>query len=88
MKNELGWEPSLQFEEGIEKTVKWYLENQEWLDNVTSGEAKLSKNTIAKGENVVLTIPVSNVGQRDGEEVVQVYLRRPGDKEVPPYSNS
>ena len=37
LKKELGWEPSLQFEEGIEKTVKWYLENQEWLDNVTSG---------------------------------------------------
>ena len=35
---ELGWEPSLQFEDGIEKTVKWYLENQEWLDNVTSGD--------------------------------------------------
>lgn len=35
---ELGWEPSLQFEEGIEKTVRWYLENQDWLDNVTSGE--------------------------------------------------
>lgn len=35
---ELGWEPSLQFEEGIERTVKWYLENQEWLDNVTSGD--------------------------------------------------
>ena len=34
---ELGWEPSLQFEEGIEKTVRWYLDNQEWLDNVTSG---------------------------------------------------
>ena len=36
LQRELGWEPSLQFEEGIEKTVKWYLENQEWLDNVTS----------------------------------------------------
>ena len=34
---ELGWEPSLQFEEGIEKTVRWYLDNQQWLDNVTSG---------------------------------------------------
>ena len=33
-----GWEPSLQFEEGIEETVKWYLENQEWIDHVTSGE--------------------------------------------------
>ena len=38
LKNELGWEPSLQFEEGIEKTVRWYLENQDWLDNVTSGD--------------------------------------------------
>ena len=37
IKNELGWEPSLQFEEGIQKTVKWYLENQEWMDNVTDG---------------------------------------------------
>lgn len=37
IKRELGWEPSLQFEEGIEKTVKWYLENQEWMDNITSG---------------------------------------------------
>lgn len=34
----LGWEPSLQFEEGIEKTVRWYLDNQEWMDNVTSGD--------------------------------------------------
>ena len=38
LKSELGWEPSLQFEEGIEKTVRWYLEHQDWLDNVTSGE--------------------------------------------------
>jgi len=38
LKNELGWEPSLQFEEGIEKTVRWYLDNQEWMDGVTSGE--------------------------------------------------
>lgn len=37
IKNELGWEPSLQFEEGIEKTVTWYLANQEWMDNITSG---------------------------------------------------
>ena len=38
LQRELGWEPSLQFEEGIEKTVSWYLEHQEWLDNITSGE--------------------------------------------------
>jgi dTDP-glucose 4,6-dehydratase len=35
---ELGWSPSLQFEEGIERTVKWYLENQKWMERVTSGE--------------------------------------------------
>ena len=38
LKNELGWEPSLQFEEGIEKTVKWYLDNKKWIDRVTSGD--------------------------------------------------
>ncbi len=38
LKRELGWEPSLQFEEGIEITVRWYLDNKEWMDNVTSGE--------------------------------------------------
>ncbi len=35
--NELGWEPSVTFEEGLEKTVEWYLQNNEWLQNVTSG---------------------------------------------------
>ena len=38
IQKELGWEPSLQFEEGIEKTVRWYLDNQAWMDNVTSGD--------------------------------------------------
>ena len=38
LQRELGWEPSLQFEEGIEKTVRWYLDHQEWMDNITSGE--------------------------------------------------
>jgi len=37
LQNELGWKPSLQFEEGLEKTVDWYLANEEWLNNVTSG---------------------------------------------------
>lgn len=37
IKDELGWEPSLQFEEGIEITIDWYLNNQQWLDRVTSG---------------------------------------------------
>lgn len=40
LKDELGWEPSLQFEEGIEKTVKWYLENDEWMNNVVNGDYK------------------------------------------------
>lgn len=38
LQKELGWEPSLQFEEGIEKTVRWYLDNQDWIDNITSGD--------------------------------------------------
>jgi dTDP-glucose 4,6-dehydratase len=38
LQRELGWEPSLQFEEGIERTVKWYLDNQDWMDSVTSGD--------------------------------------------------
>ena len=37
LQRELGWEPSLQFEEGIERTVRWYLDNQAWMDRVTSG---------------------------------------------------
>ncbi|SNR49821.1 dTDP-glucose 4,6-dehydratase [Lutibacter agarilyticus] len=37
LKNELNWVPSLQFEEGLEKTIDWYLENVEWMENVTSG---------------------------------------------------
>ncbi len=38
LSNELGWKPSLQFEEGIDHTVRWYLDHQAWLDSVTSGE--------------------------------------------------
>ena len=38
LQRELGWEPSLQFEEGIEKTVRWYFDNQEWMDRITSGD--------------------------------------------------
>ena len=44
LQKELGWEPSLQFEEGIEKTVRWYLDNQEWMDNITSGEYQRFNN--------------------------------------------
>ena len=38
LQKELGWKPSLQFEEGLDKTVEWYLSNEVWLNNVTSGE--------------------------------------------------
>ena len=37
IKEELSWEPSLQFEQGIEKTIQWYLENDQWLENISSG---------------------------------------------------
>ncbi len=40
LQNELGWKPSLKFEEGLEKTVSWYLSHEEWLNNVTSGAYK------------------------------------------------
>ncbi len=40
LQKELGWTPSLQFEEGLERTVDWYLTNEEWLNNVTSGSYK------------------------------------------------
>jgi dTDP-glucose 4,6-dehydratase len=38
LKRDLGWEPSIQFEEGLSKTIDWYLSNREWIDHVTSGE--------------------------------------------------
>ncbi len=49
LQRELGWEPSLQFEEGIEKTVRWYLDNQEWMDKVTSGEYQRYYEEMYKG---------------------------------------
>ena len=49
LQRELGWEPSLQFEEGIEKTVRWYLDNQEWMDNITSGEYQTYYENMYKG---------------------------------------
>lgn len=49
LQRELGWEPSLQFEEGIEKTVRWYLDNQEWMDNVTSGDYEKYYEQMYKG---------------------------------------
>jgi dTDP-glucose 4,6-dehydratase len=38
LNSELGWKPSVTFEEGLGKTIDWYLENKEWLENVTSGD--------------------------------------------------
>ena len=49
LQKELGWEPSLQFEEGIEKTVRWYLDHQEWMDNITSGEYEKYYEEMYKG---------------------------------------
>ena len=50
LQKELGWEPSLQFEEGIEKTVHWYLDNQEWMDNVTSGDYQKYYESMYEGK--------------------------------------
>ena len=52
LQKELGWEPSLQFEEGIEKTVRWYLNNQEWMDNITSGEYEKYYSEMYAGKTV------------------------------------
>ena len=49
LQKELGWEPSLQFEEGIEKTVRWYLDHQEWMDNITSGDYEKYYEEMYKG---------------------------------------
>ena len=49
LQKELGWEPSLQFEEGIEKTVRWYLDNEEWMDNITSGDYEKYYDEMYKG---------------------------------------
>lgn len=49
LQRELGWEPSLQFEEGIERTVRWYLDNQQWMDSVTSGEYERYYEQMYKG---------------------------------------
>jgi len=40
LKNDLGWSPSIKFEDGLENTVQWYLDNEDWLNNVTSGDYK------------------------------------------------
>lgn len=52
LQKELGWEPSLQFEEGIEKTVRWYLDHQEWMDNITSGEYEKYYEEMYAGKTV------------------------------------
>ena len=49
LQNELDWVPSLQFEEGLAKTVDWYLENEEWLANVTSGNYQAYYDNQYKG---------------------------------------
>lgn len=50
------------------------------------GKAEISSGEIKEGETCTLTVPVTNTGDRDGEEIVQVYLCRPGDKEGPCYA--
>ena len=54
IERELGWKPAETFETGIQKTVQWYLQNQDWVDNVTSGEYKnwMNKNYADRGEEM------------------------------------
>ena len=63
LKKELGWEPSLQFEEGIEKTVRWYLENNEWMENIASGAVSYTQLCTAVGadEGRILLFPEIHV---------------------------
>ena len=49
IKNELGWEPSLQFEEGIAETVAWYLDNEKWMDQITSGNYEVYYEEMYEG---------------------------------------
>jgi dTDP-glucose 4,6-dehydratase len=49
LNKELGWSPSLQFEEGLEKTVDWYLQNEEWIQHVTSGNYQHYYEEMYKG---------------------------------------
>ena len=70
LQKELGREPSLQFEEGIEEMVKWYLDNLEWMDHVTSGEyQKYYENMYCKqtllSSIVFTTLSVPLVGDRN-----------------------
>ncbi len=48
IRKDLGWEPTVMFEEGIVKTINWYLENKQWLDNITSGEYQNYYNEMYK----------------------------------------
>lgn len=50
IKEELGWEPETAYEEGIKKTIKWYLDNQEWMQNVTSGQYQNYYNSMYDGK--------------------------------------
>ena len=54
IERELGWKPAETFETGIQKTVQWYLQNQDWVEHVTSGEYKnwISKNYQERGEEM------------------------------------
>lgn len=65
LQRELGWEPSLQFEEGIERTVRWYLDNQEWMDNVTSGAYQHYYDDMYKTGNSNRKITTKGCGTSD-----------------------
>ena len=52
IRSELGWEPQITFEDGIRSTVQWYLDNQDWSDDVTSGSYRRERLGVLRGEGV------------------------------------
>ena len=50
LKNELGWEPNIQLNEGLNKTINWYLKNPKWINNITNGSYKTYYDTMYKNQ--------------------------------------
>ena len=77
LQNELGWEASLLFEEGIEETVKWYLENLEWMDNVTSGDYQRYYKNMYRDRQLLAAFYSMNMKvTEDTIEVVKEHFRK------------
>ena len=56
IKNDLGWEPDTKFENGLKKTIQWYIDNEKWWQNILSGEYSKTYNQIADKYSNILKI--------------------------------